>query len=269
MKRSLAIIIFITSFFTLFILTKNSFSSNINSWESSNKQFPQNKGILIAKNYEEVNPGEEEELFEEEFETIPDPFESYNRFFFKFNDKLYFYLLKPVAKQYGKVVPERARVSIQNFFLNLYSPVRFINAGIQGDKRGAFNEFSRFIINTTLGGAGFFDPAKSLFKMEMVNEDFGQTLGCFFGPGFYLNNPFQGPTSLRDSIGSLVDLCIVPSIYVLINYSYYYTGAKVFEVINRTSLRLGEYEELKRSALDPYIAIRDAYFQYREDLIKR
>jgi len=131
--------------------------------------------------------------------------------------------------------------------LNLYAPVRFINCGLQGDKRGAFNEFSRFTINTTLGIAGFFDPAKSLFKLEMQEEDFGQTLGCFTGPGCYLNNPFQGPSSLRDSIGSIVDLFIVPSYYVLINIPFYYT----------------------RSALDPYIAIKDGYFQYREDLIKR
>ena len=232
------------------------------------------KKVILANNSEGLTSEEEEwGDFEEEFETIEtisDPFESYNRFFYKFNDKLYFYLLKPVAKQYGVILPERARISVQNFFLNLYTPVRFINSGLQGDTNGAFNELSRFTINTTLGIAGFFDPAKSLFKLEMQEEDFGQTLGCFTGPGFYVNNPFQGPSSLRDSIGSIVDLFIVPSYYVLVNSPLYYTaGAKIIEVINRNSLTLGEYEELKRAALDPYIALRDGYFQYREDLIRR
>jgi phospholipid-binding lipoprotein MlaA len=225
--------------------------------------------IIIAKNTEAFF---EEDPFEEDLEpieTIADPYESYNRFLHAFNDKFYFYVLKPTAKGYGKIMPQKARVSIQNFFYNLHAPVRIVNSGLQGDGESAFNEVSRFAINTTLGAAGFFDPAASWFNLETQEEDFGQTLGCCTGPGFYLNNPFMGPSSLRDSFGMLVDLFIVPSWYVLWNYNYVYTGAKAFEMLNRTSLSIGEYETLKRSALDPYISVRDAYFQYRENLIKR
>jgi len=226
--------------------------------------------ILVAKNAEEATLEENE--FEEDLEpveTIADPCASYNRFMHAFNDKFYFYVLKPTAKGYGKLLPRKARVSIQNFFYNVHAPVRIINSSLQGDGGSAVNEVSRFAINTTLGVAGFFDPATSWFNLKPQEEDFGQTLGCLKGPGFYVNNPFLGPSSLRDSFGMVVDLFIVPSWYVLSNYSFVYTGAKAFEILNRTSLRIGEYEALKGSALDPYVSIRDAYFQYREDLIKR
>ena len=203
---------------------------------------------------------------------IPDPLQGMNRAFYKFNDKLYFWVLKPAARGYGKVVPRCARLSVQNFFLNVYSPVRMVNCGLQCEFNEASIELSRFGINTTLGLVGLFDPAKNWFHLTSPDvEDFGQTLGCYKGPGFYLNLPFAGSTSLRDGIGSLVDLFIVPSYWVLTHYpaAYIATGATILEVVNRTSLRIGEYEEFKRAALDPYVAIRDAYNQHREDAITK
>jgi len=216
---------------------------------------------------EKTEPGEEGGV-----PPISDPLQKYNRAFFKFNDKLYFWALKPVARGYGKVVPLRARLSVQNFFENVYAPVRIANCSFQCEFKEASIELSRFGVNTTLGIAGFFDPAKNWLHLNPPDEeDFGQTLGYYsLRSGFYLNLPFVGSTSLRDGIGSLVDMCIVPSIYVLIHYSsYYITAAKVFEAVNRTSLHLGEYEELKRAALDPYLSVRDAYNQHREHLIKK
>jgi phospholipid-binding lipoprotein MlaA len=203
---------------------------------------------------------------------IPDPLQRYNRAFYKFNDKLYFWLLKPVAQGYGKILPRPARLSVQDFFTNVYAPVRLVNCGLQCEFKDASIELSRFGVNTTIGLVGLFDPAKNWFHLNPPDdEDFGQTLGCYKGPGFYLNLPFAGSTSLRDGIGSLVDLCIVPSWWVLTHYpaAYYATGATILEVVNRTSLRIGEYEEFKRAALDPYIAIRDAYNQHREDAITK
>ena len=157
------------------------------------------------------------------------------------------------------------------FLYNIYAPVRIVNCELQSKYKKGSIELQRFGLNTTLGLVGFFDPAKSWFHLTPPDpEDFGLTLGCYKGPGFYLNLPFEGSTRLRDGIGSLVDSCIVPSIYVLIHYSWYYvTGAEALEAVNRTSLRIGEYEEFKRAALDPYVAIRDAYNQHRENMIKR
>ena len=237
----------------------------------------QNAGLMILAKGLGEEAAEEEEWAEWEedlrpIEKIPDPLERYNRFMFGFNDKVYFYGLKPVAKVYGAILPVQARLCVQNFFLNIYSPVRFVNCALQGDGKGFCNESSRFVINTTVGVGGLFDPAESWLNLEMKEEyleDFGQTLGRFKGPGFYLNNPFKGPSSLRDFAGGIVDLFIVPSYYVLSNYSYYFTAAQALEIINKTSLTLGEYEEMKRSVLDPYISVRDAYQQYREALIAK
>jgi len=203
---------------------------------------------------------------------MPDPLQGMNRAFYKFNDKLYFWILKPAAQGYGKVLPRPARLSVQNFFTNIYAPVRLVNCGLQCEFKDASIELSRFGVNSTIGLVGLFDPAKNWLHLNPPDEeDFGQTLGCYKGPGFYLNLPFAGSTSLRDGIGSLVDLCIVPSYWVLTHYpaAYIATGATILEVVNRTSLRIGEYEEFKRAALDPYVAIRDAYNQHREDAITK
>jgi len=231
---------------------------NHNSFASDPTQ-----GTSISANASEKNA---------EVLPIPDPLQGMNRAFYKFNDKMYFWVLKPVAQGYGKVLPRPARLSVQNFFTNIYAPVRMVNCGLQGDYKKGSVEVSRFGVNTTLGLVGLFDPAKNWLHLNPPDEeDFGQTLGCYKGPGFYLNLPFAGSTSLRDGIGSLVDLCIVPSWWVITHYpaAYYATGATILEVVNRTSLRIGDYEEFKRAALDPYIAIRDAYNQHREDAITK
>lgn len=199
---------------------------------------------------------------------IPDPLQKMNRAFYTFNDKMYFWVLKPVAQGYGKVVPRPARLSVQNFFTNIYAPVRAVNCGMQQEFEEASTELSRFGVNTTIGLVGLFDPAKNWLNLNPPDEeDFGQTLGCYFGPGFYLNLPFVGSTSLRDGIGSIVDMCIVPSWWVITHYpaAYFATGASVLDAVNRTSLRIGDYEEFKRAAIDPYVAIRDAYNQHREN----
>jgi len=200
---------------------------------------------------------------------MPDPLERVNRPLFTFNDKLYFWLLKPVSQGYGWIMPKPARKSVKKFFYNLRSPIRMVNCLLQEKGCGALYEFYRFGINTTIGIAGFFDPATSCFHLESHNQDFGLTLGHLTGPGFYLNLPFMGPSSLRDGIGSFVDTLIVPTWYVVQNYGTVYTLVRVFEAINTTSLTIGEYEDLKEASIDPYISIRDAYHQHREDMIKR
>ena len=214
----------------------------------------------------------EEANVEEEFapvESMSDPLESFNRFWHGFNDHLYFKVLKPVSKGYGWVMPQKARESVQNFFSNVRSPLRAANCAFQCNYSGTGTELSRFGINTTVGVVGLFDPADAWFDLKIQEEDFGQTLGCRWGPGAYLNFPFTGPTSVRDTIGGIVDLVWYPSIYVMANYSYIYTGTLVLEAINNTSLKPSEYEEIKRTAVDPYISLRDAYHEHREDLILR
>jgi phospholipid-binding lipoprotein MlaA len=211
--------------------------------------------------------------FEPPTETIADPIEPVNRAFFHFNDKLYFWVFKPVATGYKAVVPEDGRIGVRNFFSNLTTPVRLVNCLLQARFKGAGIETARFVINTTYGLVGFLDTAKKEFKIEKQEADFGQTLGIWgMGPVFYMDLPILGPLSLRDGLGYAVDASLNPQTYlafysVIVGYAN--TGGWVLEKINEASLTLGEYESLKKAALDPYIAVREAYYQYRQNKIKK
>lgn len=206
---------------------------------------------------------------EEPVKPIADPLEPINRVFFSFNDKLYFWALKPVASGYKMIVPQPARVSVRNFFSNIATPIRLANSLLQLNFKGAGNETVRFLLNSTFGLAGFLDPAKKRFNIDKQEEDFGQTLGFYkIGPVFYINWPVFGPSSLRDTVGTVGDFFLNPWNYlfefpVLVN-----VAVGVVARVNNVSLTIGEYEDLKEAALDPYIALRDAYHQYRRGKIK-
>jgi phospholipid-binding lipoprotein MlaA len=203
-------------------------------------------------------------------ETIADPLEPVNRAFFHFNDKLYFWVFKPVATGYKTIIPEDGRVGVRNFFSNFTTPVRLVNCLLQARFKGAGNETLRFLINTTYGFVGLLDTAKKEFKIEKQEADFGQTLGVWgMGPAFYINWPILGPSTLRETVGYVGDTFLdvrtyLPSRFLIVNAS-----AWVLDKVNETSLALGEYESLKKAALDPYIAVREAYYQYRQNKIKR
>jgi phospholipid-binding lipoprotein MlaA len=203
-------------------------------------------------------------------ETIADPLEPVNRAFFHFNDKLYFWILKPVATGYKTILPEDGRVGVRNFFSNFTTPIRLVNCLLQARFKGAGNETVRFFINTTYGLAGFLDTAKKEFKIEKQEADFGQTLGVWgMGPAFYINWPVLGPSTLRETVGYVGDTFLdvrtyLPGRFLIVNMS-----AWVLDKVNETSLTLGEYESFKKAALDPYIALREAYSQYRQNKIKR
>ena len=234
--------------------------------------------VLFAAADVDAAPEPDDEGFDDEFDDpfadngikpMPDPLEVANRPLFVFNDKMYFWVLKPVSRGYGWIIPEPARKSVKKCFYNLRAPIRIVNCLLQGKGCGALTELYRFGINTTIGIAGLFDPATSRFHLKDYNEDFGLTLGHHMGSGFYLSVPFMGPSSFRDGIGSIVDTLIVPTWYVISNYGTPYLLVQTFEAVNSTSLSIGDYEDLIESAIDPYVAVRDAYHQHREDLIKR
>lgn len=205
---------------------------------------------------------------EETVETIADPLEPINRAFFQFNDRFYFWVLKPVASGYQVIVPKRAQVCVRNFFSNLTTPIRLVNCLLQGKFYYVGTEAARFFLNTTFGVAGFFDPAKTEFNIEKQEKDFGTTLGFWgIGPTFYINWPILGPSSLRDTVGFAGDLFLDPQNY-LITSAPINLAVKSYNQVNETSLTLGEYEDFKKYALDPYIALKDAYHQYRQSRIK-
>ncbi|MEJ2470467.1 MAG: VacJ family lipoprotein [Desulfuromonadales bacterium] len=205
------------------------------------------------------------QLDEDEQELqVSDPLEPVNRGIFWFNDKLYFYLFKPVARGY-RVVPEPVRESVGNAFDNIGAPVRFLNSLLQGKVRGACYELATFMINSTWGLGGLFDLTPEETERPDA-EDFGQTLGRYGSPpGFYLVMPFLGPSNARDFVGRFADSFVHPvsSPEYLIMKPLEVAGLQTYDRINALSLDKDTYEAIKRDALDPYLFVRNAYLQMR------
>lgn len=198
-------------------------------------------------------------------EEYRDPFESYNRAIYKFNDGLDRAILKPVAKGYRKVLPGGVRKGVGNFFRNLLEPTTIINDILQGKFEQALLDSFRFLFNSTFGLLGFVDIA-TVMELERHQEDFGQTFAVWgFKPGPFIMLPFIGPTNLRDGIG-------------LIPY-YVYTDPRLYNpetsvnlaliginVVNsRAQLLTGS--KLLDLQLDPYAFLRDSFNQRRRNLI--
>lgn len=192
--------------------------------------------------------------------TIKDPLEGINRVTFVLNDKMYRYVLSPAGEVYAFVVPVVVRNKIKNFGYNLAFPVRLFGSVFQGQFKDAGNESLRFLINTTLGVAGFFDVAKS-FGIPKAEEDMGQAFASWgFGEGFYFVIPLLGPSSLRDGIGTIFDTALNPVTYV--------PGGSVFFRINDAKVTLRDYFQMTKSEFDPYMFARDMSVIIREKYIR-
>lgn len=239
--------------------------------------FGQESAILLAQQEQESSAAEDEEFEEdedfedeeEEVQLVADPLYSFNRQMWEFNDGLYFVLLKPVARGYGAVVPQEIRMSIKNMFYNIRFPVRFINCLLQGKGLKAIEEFSSFFLNTTVGFVGMVNVASIYENLDPSPEDFGQTFAVWgSGEGFYIMWPFLGPSTARDSVGLIGDTVTDPIFWMTYKSPFWVPIAiRAGEVVNKTSLTIGDYEALKQAALDPYVAIRNAFIQNRNKLI--
>ena len=203
----------------------------------------------------------------EDIISVADPLYYWNWSIFHFNDKLYFWFLKPVSEAYRAVVPRQVRSGLHNFFYNIEMPVRFINCLLQGKFGAAGDEFARFIVNSTEGILGFDDPAKNYPELKQGEEDFGQTLASYsIGDGIYIVWPLLGPSTLRDTIGMAGDRFLKPVSYIEpLELSMGVTG---FRTINETSFRIGDYETFRKAALEPYEGLRNAYIQNRQKKIR-
>ncbi|MEY3090605.1 MAG: lipid asymmetry transporter MlaABCDEF, lipoprotein MlaA [Pseudomonadota bacterium] len=225
----------------------------------------------------EINASyDEESTFENEFaneaiNTI-DPLSGYNRAMTSFNDIFFIYALNPVAKTYGYVVPQPVRIGLSNFVENITFPIRFANNLLQGKFFYAGEELERFVINSTIGIGGVMDPATQIAHIASHDEDFGQTLGYYgAGSGFPIVIPFLGQSNLRDTAGLVADWQLSPIVYTHAFTSYKIPnnnletfGIASLYILNRTSLNLGKYEDLKKDALDLYPFLRDTYEQKRD-----
>ncbi|MDR3089376.1 MAG: VacJ family lipoprotein [Desulfobulbaceae bacterium] len=199
---------------------------------------------------------------------VADPLEGWNRLMFRLNDKLYVWALRPTADFYAEILPGDIRGCIDNFFTNLGAPVRLLNSFLQGRFKDAGTELSRFAINSTIGVAGLADVAAADFGISRRRADFGQTLGRYgLGNGFFICWPILGPSTLRETVGTVVDSLVNPTTYIEKSASETITVNAV-QIVNKLSVSPDIYTELKKNSLDPYVAMRQGYVDYRRALIQ-
>ena len=212
------------------------------------------------------------EEMEEEAVLVADPLRPLNEAMFLFNDKLYFWVLKPATLGYTYIAPEPLRMILNNSFDNLRAPGRFVNNLLQLKMKAAGNEFVRFVFNSTAGLGGLADAAKDLLHIQKSPADFGQTLGYYgVGHGFYIVWPILGPSSPRDTVGYIGDRILHPLSYLRFTEISFEASSAIFvlETVNETSFRIGDYEAFKEAAIDPYVSMRDGYFQNRKKAVEK
>ena len=194
-----------------------------------------------------------------------DPLEPLNRGIYSFNDGLDNVVIKPVAQAYRSVLPQFMRTGVHNFFSNINDVIVALNNLLQAKFLNAVSDIGRIVVNTTVGLLGVLDVATEL-GLEKHNEDFGQTLGYWgVGDGPYLVLPILGPSTLRDTVGLIVDFKTDPITYVhRMRVRNMLWGARM---VNRRSELLDTSTILETAALDPYEFLRDAYLQRRRNLV--
>ena len=161
------------------------------------------------------------------------------------------------------------RTGLLNFFNNLLEPTRIVNSLLQGRFKVAEEIFLRFILNSTVGVCGLMDPA-AFDGMKSHELQFASTLAHYgTGSGPYLVLPFFGPNDLRGTFGLVGDTLTSPLFFALNHDPMTAVAVQASNAINRTSFKLGEYEKMLSSALDPYIAVRNAYKQHQQKLLNK
>ena len=191
-----------------------------------------------------------------------DPLEGFNRAIFGFNNFTYRYALIPAAKGYRYVTPAGVRLRISNLFDNLTEPLNLVNNLVTLDGADAGKNIKRFLINSTVGVLGLFDPAKHWFDIEEADQSFSDTLSRYQVPsGPYLVLPILGQSDVRNASSILTEALANPlSIIVSRPESSYILG---FGSFNSFSFQSDLYRELYEQAEDPYVYFRNQYIQGR------
>ena len=195
-----------------------------------------------------------------------DPYESWNRQVFEFNEGFDEAIAKPVATAYRDLLPFEIRVRVRNFFANIQDLMIGMNNLLQGKPADAWSDWTRFVINSTVGLFGLHDIASEA-GLEKHNEDFGQTFavwGAEEGP--YLVWPFLGGGTVRDSFGFVADVAAAPTRWLTNDAVVQWSLWGLYLVNERADL-LDAKTILDESAIDKYVARRDFYYARRRDLI--
>jgi len=194
-----------------------------------------------------------------------DPWERFNRSVFNFNEALDRAIAKPVAKGYVKVTPRIVRTGISNVYSNLDTVPTIINDVLQGKIRQAGHDSARFLMNSTLGLGGLFDPA-SAAGLDSNDEDLGQTFGKWgVQSGPYLMLPVLGPSSARDAFSRAADTFLEPVWYLEDDSTRYLI--RLGDLLDQRASLLELDAQLERS-YDRYAFIRNAWLQRREYQVK-
>jgi phospholipid-binding lipoprotein MlaA len=206
--------------------------------------------------------------FDEEFEAVPsgfpDPLEGTNRGVLGFNGLIDRWILDPITKAYGFIFPGPVKRSIRRVFVNLGEPATTVNDLLQLEWTDAGVSLSRFVINTTAGIGGLFDPASHL-GLEYHRSDFGQTLTLAGTPsGVYLMVPVAGPNNVRDGFGVIADFTMHPLTWFLgptnlLLYGIYGGG----QGLSTREQYMDQLDALREGSIDYYAALRSAYYQDR------
>ncbi len=194
-----------------------------------------------------------------------DPYEAENRKAHEFNKSFDRAVLRPISRGYSAFMPDDIETAISRFAVNFSLPRSVVNNILQGNMKGATEDTYRFVVNTTIGLGGFFDPATELGMPQPHDADFGQTLYVWGVPeGAYMETSFFGPSTERSAVGWVVDLFTNPLFY-LINEPEVYAGSAA--KISRQLSQRGRYSETLDSVLyesaDSYAQTRSLYLQNR------
>jgi phospholipid-binding lipoprotein MlaA len=192
-----------------------------------------------------------------------DPWQGMNRPVFEFNEDVDRVAIGPAARGWTAITSDGIRDALAKFFYNAAFPVRFVSNVGQGEAQQALIEVARFGVNTTAGLLGFFDPA-TRWGIARRDEDMGQMFGRWGIPsGNYLVLPVLGPSNPRDATGLLFDAALSPFTWISFLVVPLWGGPTVVDLLNTRARADERIENARRSALDYYVFVRDAYQQYR------
>ena len=198
-----------------------------------------------------------------------DPYEITNRDTLKFNGKIDRYFVIPTVAVYFVLVPDGGRRAVHRFLENLTLPTTFVNDMLQGELKRGSQTAGRFLVNTTIGFGGFFDPAGRM-KIPDHGEDFGQTLAVWgVGEGPYIMLPFFGPSNPRDAFGLAADIGLDPTSYIHFKQHVWWDAGR--EYLTILDLRAQTYQTvqgIQRSSVDYYASLRSLYRQLRANEIR-
>lgn len=198
--------------------------------------------------------------------AIADPWQPFNRRVFAFNRALDRWLLDPLGRAYSALLPDPAEKAVRRLFENLDQPAVVVNDVLQLEGRRAGRATARFLVNSTLGLAGLFDPAARM-RLPARDADFGQTLGkAGMRPGPFLVAPLLGPSDPRDLLGTIVDGLLHPEAWLL--PLRIQLPIESVDAVSEKESHREELDELERASVDYYAALRSGYLMMRRQRVK-